>query len=87
VIYSSVGEVVDNCKGLLGPKDGNNRLVQNARANANKTADKIPCAGGCVKHVVEIWHGWECIDLSTNPPPELTAIVAVEVEIQCRIET
>ena len=88
VIYSSSAMYMDDCTGFSGPKDGDNSMVARARKNAEDAAGKIPCAEGCVKHVVEIWHGWDCtLDPNLQPPANKVAMAAVELEIVCRIES
>lgn len=88
VIYAVNAKWVDDCKGFSGPKAGDNSVVQLARECAHKAADKIPCDKGCVKRVVEIWHGWQCGPApEVKDPPNILAAAAVELEIRCEIQS
>jgi len=79
VIYSSRGAFVAACAGFGGPNDGNNALIQSARANARAVAKQIDCEKGCEKQILEIWRGWSC-----GPDGQrFFATAAVELLVRC----
>ena len=51
---------VTNCDGWGGPGDGENQLVQTARASLQQAFARISCEGNCVKTKVETFRGWKC---------------------------
>lgn len=87
VICSTSAVLVADCTGFSGPNDGDNGMVTRALKNAQDAADKIVCAGDCVRHVDEIWRAWDCsLDPNQPAPTNKLAAAAVELEISCRTE-
>lgn len=70
---------VTNCEGLGGPDDGENQLVQAARARLQQAFDKISCEGNCVKSKVETFRGWMCF----ITPEDLRAKAVVQWTVTC----
>ena len=54
------GAVVPSCDDYGGPDDGENPVVDVARATLQAAVDRIGCASPCTKTVTETFRGWRC---------------------------
>ncbi len=80
VIRSVEFQRVTNCDGFGGAGDGENQLIQTARARLQLAFDRISCDGNCVKSKEETFRGWKC----GTTPFGLEAEAVVQWTVMCK---
>lgn len=72
-------KAVTNCAGFGGPGDGENQMIQDARARLEQAYARISCSDNCIKSKVETFRGWMCV----ITPEGLRARTVVQWTVTC----